>query len=287
MSAREARLARAKKRVLLSCGALALILPAAVAVLATTGVPDLTGAGGFPVVAYLAFAATTLAVPTIVAILVATVLTRTRFSRRTLLALGDMLPATICVIPAIGLLDMWVLEGQLGRVYFHEGSPAWVMALEALAYLLVSDFFFYWSHRALHTRALYKVHLCHHLQTAPTEPAAALALSPLDWHVEGILLFFAPVLVVEIQVGVWLGCGAFILLVALYNHSARMSWLRIPLINGALEHQYHHHRGRQNTNYSLIFTVWDRLFGTYAVPTLGEPLPWAKRAAKGSSTAAP
>jgi sterol desaturase/sphingolipid hydroxylase (fatty acid hydroxylase superfamily) len=41
-------------------------------------------------------------------------------------------------------------------------------------------------------------------------------------------------------------------------------------MNGPSQHQMHHGRGRKNVNYSLVFTFFDRLFGTYAAP---EPAP--------------
>jgi sterol desaturase/sphingolipid hydroxylase (fatty acid hydroxylase superfamily) len=48
-------------------------------------------------------------------------------------------------------------------------------------------------------------------------------------------------------------------------------WLR-ALISTPAMHRVHHSRAQAetDTNYSNIFSVWDRLFGTYRAPRAGE-----------------
>jgi sterol desaturase/sphingolipid hydroxylase (fatty acid hydroxylase superfamily) len=58
-----------------------------------------------------------------------------------------------------------------------------------------------------------------------------------------------------------------VLATGLYIHEASLvDAPGLPLVNGPAHHQIHHAGARSNVNYGLIFTVFDRLFGTHAEP---------------------
>jgi sterol desaturase/sphingolipid hydroxylase (fatty acid hydroxylase superfamily) len=139
---------------------------------------------------------------------------------------------------------------------------------------LLADLWFYLSHRALHTRLLYRFHKAHHAHLAPTEASTFLALSPVEAYFSGALTVGIPMTLIPVHAPVAVACAAIILFFGFYIHAGALSgtpWL--PLVNGPAHHQVHHGRGLKNANYSLLFTVFDRVFRTYVPPPAGRSAP--------------
>jgi sterol desaturase/sphingolipid hydroxylase (fatty acid hydroxylase superfamily) len=153
------------------------------------------------------------------------------------------------------------------RVYAHVDDYGWGWFVLSIAVMIVlHDTYFYWTHRLMHHRRLYRwVHHTHHLSTSPT-PWAAYAFSPFEAAIQAgiapLILFTIPVhpaafglfMVWQIVFNVLGHCG--------YEIFPRC-FLRSPaglVLNSVTHHTLHHEKFR--ANFGLYFNVWDRLLGT-------------------------
>jgi lathosterol oxidase len=131
---------------------------------------------------------------------------------------------------------------------------------------LIHDAYFYFTHRLMHHKSVFRfVHLVHHRSTNPS-PWAAYAFHPLEAVVEqGILIVFyftVPIHVTHL--------GIFFLISIIYNVYGHLGYELYPRgfsktrvgkwINTSISHNQHHQHFKGN--YGLYFLFWDRLFGT-------------------------
>lgn len=132
--------------------------------------------------------------------------------------------------------------------------------------IVIHDAWFYWTHRLMHHRKLFRwFHRVHHLSHNPT-PWAAYAFSPLEALVQALIF---PLLVVLMPMHTY-AFGLFMMWQIVFNIAGHMGyefhprWLmRSPLryvINTPTNHIMHHEKLRGN--YGLYFNFWDRLMGT-------------------------
>ena len=143
-----------------------------------------------------------------------------------------------------------------------------------LAWLLLSlpvlivwqDMSFYFTHRLMHTRWMFRhVHGVHHRSREPS-PWAAYAMHPVEALVNGgVPLLALAVVPVQEQV-----LGLFVLHQVLRNVHGHAAVESLP--RGFARHWFwgrftsttHHHLHHETAqgNYGLWFTWWDRVFGT-------------------------
>jgi len=146
---------------------------------------------------------------------------------------------------------------QYGWTYFWLSIPLMI---------LVHDAYFYWTHRLMHSRALFRAfHAVHHLSTNPT-PWTAYAFHPLEATVQslGVVLIICvmpshPLAVLIFQtistaINVYGHLGY-----ELYPRNWSRHWLG-RWINTSVAHNLHHKTARHN--YGFYFLFWDRLMGT-------------------------
>jgi sterol desaturase/sphingolipid hydroxylase (fatty acid hydroxylase superfamily) len=132
--------------------------------------------------------------------------------------------------------------------------------------IVLQDAYFYWTHRAMHHRSLFKlVHRVHHVSTNPS-PWTAYAFAPLEALVHAA---FVPL--------VWLfvplhesAVFAFLAFMIVRNVLGHLSLELYPA--GFTKHRFwrwnttttHHalHHARFTSNFGLYFTFWDDLMGT-------------------------
>ncbi len=132
--------------------------------------------------------------------------------------------------------------------------------------IVVHDAYFYWTHRWMHGKSVFRiVHRVHHLSTNPS-PWAAMAFHPIEAVVEGsviaLMAFLFPVHPLAI--------GIFLLFMMAYNVYGHLGYELYPKgfstswvgkwINTAVNHNMHHQHIRGN--YGLYFLWWDRWMGT-------------------------
>ncbi len=134
--------------------------------------------------------------------------------------------------------------------------------------LVLEDFLFYWSHRASHAwRVLWASHQVHHSSerfNLSTGLRNSWVGGFLDWvfFVPMAALGFPPLAIALLQ--------AVTVTWAFLQHAAYLPRLRALewVIVMPSNHRVHHLRGPAyaHTNFGRVFSVWDRLFGTYLEP---------------------
>jgi sterol desaturase/sphingolipid hydroxylase (fatty acid hydroxylase superfamily) len=175
---------------------------------------------------------------------------------------------TVCIFALVPLLILKVKSisvhtrfytdiGTHGRLYFFLAFPLM---------FFIHDTYFYWTHRLMHHRSLFKTfHLLHHRSTNPS-PWAAYAFHPLEAIVEAgifaVFLFTIPIHYLHLFI--------FFFLMIVYNVYGHLGYELYPKgfskhpigkwINTSVSHNQHHQFFKGN--YGLYFTFWDRMMGT-------------------------
>jgi sterol desaturase/sphingolipid hydroxylase (fatty acid hydroxylase superfamily) len=144
--------------------------------------------------------------------------------------------------------------------------PVWWLPLSVALSLVIHDTYFYWMHRILHHKNLFKhAHLVHHKSTNPS-PWASYSFHFLEAIAEGgvlfVLAFILPMHLLAILLFVVIG-----FVINVYGHlgyEIMPRWVRhtflFEVINTSVHHNMHHSKFKGN--YGLYFRVWDRLCKT-------------------------
>lgn len=188
--------------------------------------------------------------------------------------------AFVACLAFVGLTRaLWCLALTGGREFALPFDPSnqrfsWWRALGALVFV---DFLVYWIHRAMHTSPLlWRTHRFHHLPTRLTWVAgfrASLTQTVL-WTAPQYLLFLFfdfswKELAAAVAVGLWF---------QLWEHTRSLWGNRaVEWIVATPGSHVHHHRrdadGVRAVNFSPVFTLWDRLFGTFEPSHAARGLP--------------
>ncbi|OAA53868.1 Fatty acid hydroxylase [Cordyceps fumosorosea ARSEF 2679] len=166
------------------------------------------------------------------------------------------------------------------------GPPAdspdwWWLPVQAAAYPIVTDFWFYWYHRLMHeVPALWKFHRTHHLTKHPNALLTIFAdaeQEAFDIAVIPALAFYSMKLIgLEMGFYAFWMCHMYVWFTELLGHSGlRVHLYAASPISGLLgylgvelaleDHDLHHRTGWKNShNYGKQSRVWDRVFGTCA-----------------------
>jgi lathosterol oxidase len=144
--------------------------------------------------------------------------------------------------------------------------PLLYLPVSLVLSLVIHDTYFYWMHRLLHHKNLFKyAHVTHHQSTNPS-PWASYSFHFLEAWTEGAVLLVIVVLMpIHPIVVVWFTIVGFVINV--YGHlgyEVAPKWLRwsflFEIINTSVYHNIHHSKFKGN--YGLYFRMWDRLMGT-------------------------
>ena len=156
----------------------------------------------------------------------------------------------------IGTRLYWDI-GQYGWTYFWLSIPLMI---------LLHDAYFYWTHRLMHTRALFRgLHGVHHLSRNPT-PWTSYAFHPYESVVQalGVVLIIFIVPSHPLAVLIFQTCT---IVIAVYHHLGYElcppEWPRHSLgrwVTTSVAHNAHHDKARHN--YGFYFLFWDRWMGT-------------------------
>ncbi len=174
---------------------------------------------------------------------------------------------SIVIFSAISVLIL-ALYSESGRFFYQSiddyGWPYFFLSF--ILMMLVQDTYFYWTHRLMHQRGLFRYfHRTHHLSTNPN-PWSTYAISPLEAIVDTggtiLILFFMPKHVLAYFVFLWFNTAY-----AVYGHlgyeilprQLARHWLG-RWINSSVAHNTHHAKARYN--YGWYFLFWDRIMGT-------------------------
>ncbi|MDK2744885.1 MAG: sterol desaturase family protein [Nitrospira sp.] len=153
--------------------------------------------------------------------------------------------------------------------YSHWRWQAVPFGFKLLVFLFVMDGIAYWMHRLWHTSWGWPIHRWHH---SPTElywlagiraSLPQVALANIPYLLAFPLLKPVPALFFPLY-------SYMLILTNNWMHmnvtwqSKKLEWFFVT----PRYHRVHHLRqiGRAGANFGVLFTVWDRLFGTYADP---------------------
>ncbi|HEY1013028.1 MAG TPA: sterol desaturase family protein [Herpetosiphonaceae bacterium] len=152
---------------------------------------------------------------------------------------------------------------RLSGVHAGPLPPWYVMLAQVLLFIYLDDFLFYWMHRALHTRVLYKrIHATHHRFNVPWAIAGNY-MHPIEFLAIASLVLVGPVLVSAHVMTIWIWV-IFRQWEAVEGHCGYdfpwnpLRWL--PFHEGAAFHDFHHSTFRGN--YAGFTSLWDGVFGT-------------------------
>jgi sterol desaturase/sphingolipid hydroxylase (fatty acid hydroxylase superfamily) len=185
--------------------------------------------------------------------------------RRELLLSACTIVIGAAIAPAIlwlGVRDQMAFYRDIGS---HGGWAYFFFSIVLM--LFIRDTLFYWCHRAMHDRRVFRyTHRSHHLSTNPN-PLTSYAVSPVESLFDTVLpfvliLFVVPKHPLAYLAFLWIDAG-----VAVYGHmgveifprGTSRHWLG-RWINTPTAHNWHHATARHN--YGFYFLVWDRLMGT-------------------------
>lgn len=163
-------------------------------------------------------------------------------------------------------LSDWCQSHSFGIVHWTKANIGWSILIGVLAL----DFSSWWVHWVMHRQPLlWRFHLIHH-SDSKVDVTTGLRHHPGDSMLRGVffILFIfisgAPMYAVMIYQTLVVAFTAF-------THAnislpvAIDKWLSYLLISPNM-HKVHHHRLQPytDTNYGAVFSIWDRLLGTFS-----------------------
>lgn len=201
--------------------------------------------------------------------------------------LMDVVGATLVgylLLPVALHVSEWIVI----RPVLPECISALPIAAAFAMYYVVGDFGAYWVHRFLHLSPFWRTHKWHHSPTHMYWLAGYRASLPQQ------VLFNLPWMMTFSVFGhaswwtYWAVLSSHMLLNDWMhmNVTWRSNWLEWILVTPRYHHVHHSENlAHANTNFGVTFSVWDRLFGTYADPEgltmpttfgIGEHVPLAR-----------
>jgi sterol desaturase/sphingolipid hydroxylase (fatty acid hydroxylase superfamily) len=175
--------------------------------------------------------------------------------------------STVLVFSLAGVSTIAGSNAGLLHLYAHVADRGVPYLVASVVFLVVAqDSYFYFTHRAMHHRALFRaVHRVHHL-SRHTSPFTSYAFSPLEALVHAA---FVPLvlLVVPLHPIAVFAFLAFMILrnvlghlgIELYPRGFATS--RLGAMHTTATHHALHH-ARPGSNFGLYFTFWDEVLGT-------------------------
>ncbi|MES2569508.1 MAG: sterol desaturase family protein [Verrucomicrobiota bacterium] len=174
---------------------------------------------------------------------------------------------SVIIFGLVGSLTVSAARHGWTQMYWriNEHGTLWFWGSIGCA-ILLHDTWFYWTHRLMHHRRLFRwFHRTHHLSHNPT-PWAAYAFDPLEAVVQAAIF---PLAVTVMPMHPF-AFALFMLWQITFNiightgYEFHPRWLMDSflgrILNTPTNHIQHHEKLRGN--YGLYFNVWDRLMGT-------------------------
>ncbi len=174
---------------------------------------------------------------------------------------------SVVIFAAVGAVT--ILAAKQGWTQFYtryNAYPVWWFYTSIACAIILHDTWFYWTHRLMHHRKLFRFfHRTHHLSHNPS-PWAAYAFDPAEAVVQAAI-FPLVVFVMPIHPAAF---GIFMVWQIAHNIVGHTGFEIHPrwmidsplgkILNTTTNHAMHHEKMRGN--YGLYFNVWDRLMGT-------------------------
>jgi sterol desaturase/sphingolipid hydroxylase (fatty acid hydroxylase superfamily) len=172
----------------------------------------------------------------------------------------------------MGAAYIYGIHGSDDLIRFYDNGfgplaelPLWV---QAIVFVVASDFFSYWIHRGYHGAVLWKYHAVHH-SSKDLDWISAARFHPVNLLL-GTVVVDVGLLLAGISPNIMLWVGPFTTAHSAFVH-ANLNWTLGPfkyVLAGPIFHRWHHtalERGG-SCNFAGTFPVWDMLFGTFYMP---------------------
>jgi sterol desaturase/sphingolipid hydroxylase (fatty acid hydroxylase superfamily) len=186
--------------------------------------------------------------------------------RTNLVFLGTLIIINVIFgLMTLGLFD-WIEATEWGLLNLVEW-PLWLeLIMTIMAFDLIAQ---YLSHLIVHrVKPLWRIHLVHHSDTH-VDATTGTRLHPLDFITRESFAVLA-VFIMGAPLGFYLFYRILTVAFTYFNHSN----VRLPLaVDKAISlviispntHKFHHHFEEPWTdrNFGNIFSIWDRIFGTF------------------------
>lgn len=166
-------------------------------------------------------------------------------------------------------ISVWTDENKFGIIHWLHLNNLWLQAIIGLLFMdLIGA---YSAHYVQHkTKPLWRFHLIHHTDTW-IDTTSANRHHPGESIIRFIFTALA-ILVVGAPIWLFFMYQSFSVFLSQFNHAnMKMSknidkWLSYIIVSPDM-HKIHHHYQLPYTdsNYGNIFSVWDRLFGTFMI----------------------
>ncbi|OKS89258.1 sterol desaturase family protein [Mucilaginibacter polytrichastri] len=174
---------------------------------------------------------------------------------------------TTAVLVVIAYLVLFTPFKNYTHVYTNLSDyPWWWVGVSLVMCLVIHDTYFYWMHRLLHHKRLFRyTHLVHHQSTNPS-PWTSYSFHFLEACTEGgvLLLIVMLIPVHPFTVLLFTITGFIINVYGHLGYEVAPRWFRhsflFEIVNTSVHHNLHHSKFKGN--YGLYFRLWDRLLKT-------------------------
>jgi lathosterol oxidase len=175
--------------------------------------------------------------------------------------------SSLVVFAGVGVLSVFMNRLGWMHIYYRIAAHGWpYFFFSIVAMIFLHDTWFYWTHRLMHWRPLFKLaHRVHHQSHNPT-PWAAFSFHPIEALIEAmiypVVILFLPIH--PLAAFVWLiymttmNVGGHLGFELFPKGFARHWFFRWH--NTSVHHNMHH--SHVHCNFGLYFNIWDRLMGT-------------------------
>jgi len=169
-------------------------------------------------------------------------------------------------IMGTGLLEMYKV-GMTSIYWDTFAYPLYYLPISFFLCLVIQDTIFYWTHRFMHWRPVFKYfHAGHHKSVSPS-PWAIFAFQPL----EAILQFSCLMLIIifvplkPIVLLAFMSYDSMINIAGHTGHEMVPTWMSRHWLFKGFNNVTHHdnHHTNMRCNFGAFFNVWDRWMGTF------------------------
>jgi len=172
----------------------------------------------------------------------------------------------------VGASAIFGIHDADGLIAFYDNGhgplsqlPVW---LQAILFLVISDFMLYWTHRMFHDGGFWKYHAIHH-SSEEIEWISAARFHPVNLLL-GTIAVDVILLMAGISPNAMVLVSPFTTFHSAFVH-ANLNWTLGPfkyVLATPVFHRWHHTAVNDggNTNFAGTFPLWDLMFGTFRMP---------------------
>jgi Delta7-sterol 5-desaturase len=172
----------------------------------------------------------------------------------------------IFAVMGTGLFQMY--KAGMTSIYWDTFAYPWYyIPISFILCFVIQDTVFYWTHRFMHWRPVFKyIHSGHHKSVSPS-PWAIFAFQPMEAVIQfttlSLIIIFVPLKPIVLML--YMSYDSMINIAGHTGHEMMPSWMArhwfFKGFNNVTNHDNHHTNMRYN--FGAFFNVWDRLMGTF------------------------